>query len=1295
MNPNENNEKNKGGLINLKLRNKKNENQREEVEKNKSEKNQMDVLLSQLKKQKAKIDTLSNNILKSANKQKVKKSSFNNEIFNQNSKINEKERNSFLNSLNLKTGYLPSQLAESKYMDDVNDNNFEDDIKFNQINIIDDNNNLINNNIINTDKKLNSNKPFFDNNNNNNNLFNNDERIKKELRESLRLKKEKDLELEKLKKEKEEYERIRLENLKEIEKREKETELKEKKIKEEEERLKREEEIFKKQKKEEEAKLKREKEEFERKKREEEETIKRKKEEEEIERKKREEEEKIKRKKELEDLERKKKEYEEQKKKDEYERRIREEKEKRQKEEEEKKRKKNEEIKKREDEERKRKEEEEKEKRRIIEENEEKNYEQENNEEELESISDEENQKNKKKENKIEKKEELKKEIELDNKRQNNFMNNNKKIKEEKIENLIENKDNENKEIKNKKKQKNKKVRLDDSDEIEIEELNSMSEKEEEEKKEDIKLKSIPKKKDNDSLNNIEQSIEDIKKEQEPKKLNNEINSLEPDKKLISEENKNKIKELKLKYEKQISNYSLEEIEKIDNIVNNVYSFDIDNPNLSDINNYNYITELDQNEKKLSEIIDDFNEKIVNPESNEIKSKRKKFFYEKKFFEGNKKINSSFTEFINGIDNYSPLTHLKEMEKLYKINPNIKEKLPKVDENTENNIFENNEIDDEINNPIGIIDNYQNFIYKFSLYENYEIMLKFQKHFSFWRRSLIDGNSLYRAFMFGLLEHYIVNNKLKELEQLINEILSSKFCELYEKKKIKIDLIKDIFSLIIEYVNNQKLKEAYRLLVKSYRLKNKMFDDTLIIYLKHIIQKAINQLYEYAELKEESKKYINIKNELCLLNGIEEFCIEPGIPIVMILPFLFDVNLNIFYIDGILRKNKNGIIFLSDEKNKEIPLIQIGYFFTGYFNLYKDPNEIILNEIYKHDKNIKQLTFKLKETKKCQICNNMTNHIVFLQKKFICCENCLNEHFELIIKNRAESLKKDSFFGIEYYSRKIHLQGKYYLDNEDIIELYENNLFDKIYFLLLLTCNNCKTKYEMGTKLFSLKCDCRYCEKCLQEKMNQSTKGFKILNIYETKTFPKIPCCCNKDFDPEDGIRFCEFDINQLMKETSFRFYQYINTKCMNCCEVIAELVKPDKPNEKMKVKSIQKYKVIPILKENDKYRGIKFYDINHLLCLKCYDPKTIIKQNIKNNNNDDNNNNNNNINEDEQTNKTQDKIIQNENLDKDKKKDDIEIVDKNKKINIYCNICFKNHIFNPENKEVNEGGCCNSCNIF
>jgi hypothetical protein len=324
----------------------------------------------------------------------------------------------------------------------------------------------------------------------------------------------------------------------------------------------------------------------------------------------------------------------------------------------------------------------------------------------------------------------------------------------------------------------------------------------------------------------------------------------------------------------------------------------------------------------------------------------------------------------------------------------------------------------------------------------------------------------------------------------------------------------------------------------------------------------------------------------------------------------------------------------------------------------------------------------------------MTNHIVFLQKKFICCENCLNEHFELIIKNRAESLKKVSFFGIEYYSRKIHLQGKYYLDNEDIIELYENNLFDKIYFLLLLTCNNCKTKYEMGTKLFSLKCDCRYCEKCLQEKMNESTKGYKILNIYETKTFPKIPCCCNKDFDPEDGIRFCEFDINQLMKETSFRFYQYINTKCMNCCEVIAELVKPDKPNEKMKVKSIQKYKVIPILKENDKYRGIKFYDINHLLCLKCYDPKTIIKQNIKNNNNDDNNNNNN-INEDEQTNKTQDKIIQNENLDKDKKKDDIEIVDKNKKINIYCNICFKNHIFNPENKEVNEGGCCNSCNIF
>jgi hypothetical protein len=177
MNPNENNEKNKGGLINLKLRNKKNENQREEVEKNKSEKNQMDVLLSQLKKQKAKIDLLSNSILSATNKQNEKKRSYN-ENFNQSSNINAKDNKDFLNSLNLKQGYFPSQLAESKI---VGDDNFDEDIKFNQINIIDDNNILNNDNIINTDNKLNKNKPIFDNDNiiNTDNNINTDNKLNK------------------------------------------------------------------------------------------------------------------------------------------------------------------------------------------------------------------------------------------------------------------------------------------------------------------------------------------------------------------------------------------------------------------------------------------------------------------------------------------------------------------------------------------------------------------------------------------------------------------------------------------------------------------------------------------------------------------------------------------------------------------------------------------------------------------------------------------------------------------------------------------------------------------------------------------------------------------------------------------------------------------------------------------------------------------------------------------------------------------------------------------------------------
>ena len=129
---------------------------------------------------------------------------------------------------------------------------------------------------------------------------------------------------------------------------------------------------------------------------------------------------------------------------------------------------------------------------------------------------------------------------------------------------------------------------------------------------------------------------------------------------------------------------------------------------------------------------------------------------------------------------------------------------------------------------------------------------------------------------------------------------------------------------------------------------------------------------------------------------------------------------------------------LKEYSSKNYPLIIIGYFFSGYHVVYLNinkNNDIIKEEIKKNKNNIKKLTFILKEKEICKICNTETNQIMFLKKKFICCQKCLNEFMDSIIDKRLKFFEEDSYFGIEYYSRRIKLQNEFYIDNDEIIEV--------------------------------------------------------------------------------------------------------------------------------------------------------------------------------------------------------------------------------------------------------------------
>ena len=354
--------------------------------------------------------------------------------------------------------------------------------------------------------------------------------------------------------------------------------------------------------------------------------------------------------------------------------------------------------------------------------------------------------------------------------------------------------------------------------------------------------------------------------------------------------------------------------------------------------------------------------------------------------------------------------------------------------------------------------------------------------------------------------------------------------------------------------------------------------------------------------------------------------------------------------------------------------------FCSYYIFY--PREI--NQIIKYENNIKEiklkrLTYVSKEKEQCKICNNDEEHIKFLEKKYTICKSCLTNYLNDIITKRSKDMKDDNLFGLEYYSRRIHLQDKYYIDNDEFIEIRGKNILEELHSKIAKECYNCK--HEKNPKsIFTIKCGCRYCSECIDDLLKKLTKDLIILNKYELNNMEKIKCSCNKDINPKDLLLNIK-NVDKLKEDAMKRMIKYTKTLCMNCCKEIANFTFP-KQNEQSKIISIKKLKIIKIKVENEKNKGLEYYDGEHVMCINCY-------QKWKNNiNNDDKNDKN--KGDDEVTERAPNENNKKEEI-KDNKKDTNKNINEKKNENeIKCNICDKYHIISKEEKVY-----CNKCIIL
>ena len=774
------------------------------------------------------------------------------------------------------------------------------------------------------------------------------------------------------------------------------------------------------------------------------------------------------------------------------------------------------------------------------------------------------------------------------------------------------------------------------------------------------------------------------------------LNSDDEEEETNKEYNLNPDDEREIEKRKQLNANILNKINKeqrdiIEKAIKDVYSFDVNHPNLSKKKNCYYIKDLDKNENPINNLIYNFKSEILSTEGKLISKQRRKNFLLKNYFEYKFIDNSFIFKYLD----MNSLPHPNFMIKAFEI-CNLNEELPELKYNFEDEVFHKDNLIEKNLSPIGTLENYTTFVYKYSCYDNYVLMIDAIKTFSYWRKSIYDGNSFYRVFMFSLIENYILNNNLEDIEILFSELIYEKNIEFYQEKDIDIDVFLMILSAIRKYLKEKNIEKAYEIFLKAYQLKNNCFDNALIIYLRNVVYKFLPEIYEEAEKRIKNKKE-NFKDKMISLEAIKYFGIEPEFIIINFMIYLFNINIHLLWIDNDFIIPKCGIINLNESEYNEnngykFPLITIGYFYSGYVPLYSKElslNEILQKKISEQKISIKQLIFFLREKEKCQICNKTTTHIIFLQKKFIICKDCLEKHIEDISTKRVINLLKNKFIGIEYSTKPIHLEGKYYIEEDELIEFFEyKNLINILQSNLIKICFSCKQIFDSNL-LINLKCSCRYCNNCLIEKANFATKNFKILNKYEKETFKKIICECGNNFNIDDANKYRkDITINDT-KQAKIRMEIYIKTLCMICLAELQKFISGNNNNDNVKTENkanndIRKetdnnkdsvkgkfeslnirFRTIKLKKENSPGKGLYYSDIEHIMCEKCY-YETCYKSNHK--------------------------------LEQDS--DDDDVVDHNKKkqddilFKIHCNICKKSHLMNFI--QSNNRGCCNDgCFIY
>ena len=693
----------------------------------------------------------------------------------------------------------------------------------------------------------------------------------------------------------------------------------------------------------------------------------------------------------------------------------------------------------------------------------------------------------------------------------------------------------------------------------------------------------------------------------------------------------------------------IEETKKdIINDINNLY--ENNKLNLVKINNhemYDFITDYNSIEK--DEFDYDLDYYILNNKDNNFIIRRNNYLSHNYFSYIHKKNYNYNNNDLN--------------DKIKKYKKKYNEKIPMFQIN-DSNLKSSARKSKDVKNILKIndIENISSFFYNFGLYvptdgKNKKILdekseNEIIKTIITYRKIFNDGNSFQRCFSYLLLETFILKNQIDKINYLI-----------YDIKKI----LKQRYLDIDHYINILiDIKESYSIdnLMNSYNNPKNNIDEIMISY----IEDTINRF-----------------NKIDSIN--KRKCQEVDIDYLKILSNIFEVNLEIFYIEENKDKKTNYVLsldkiniycdsFNSDNKKERvsdsdeyehIPTFHLLFFLNSFHIIYTNKSDIdstlANNDISKHHYYLPSLP-----KYNCPKCNKNPPLDIIPFFDVILCHKCLINYMKEILKNRVISLIKSNFSSIEYFTRPITIKSeikitftlyKYITGNYLIQDL--ENILDKTCFICYKYFNNNNGKNTM--KIIKLKCQCQLCQNCLEEKLKENMGDYKYLNLYEINTKQFTKCPCDKTYNIKELLKYTKNKPNERDKRDALlRLIIVLENKCCIC------LLNKDKTEYiRLEVSNSQ----------------------THFICMDCFQKNMISHGNTNKNMNYKYGNN----------------INRDKNPYHDLESSNSSLKDNDRDKKFFCNICNTEHILLPEieqntKKEKNKikktiSKCCKKCLIF